>query len=188
MVPKLSWSISLPDNGSIDPGWTLDRCPDYWIRLSAQRSVAEGLIWWKKMEINSCHTLERELMMLNFTPCFICMSFFFSWSARGSFHRQKLFRGVKIDFFTPYGDGDFGRVEDERIAPKTPKSEVTHEDEASGRQKCFAGWLLWLKIQDQPDYHATRIVQQNDSSSAVMLPKKENWINGWLDNKEIIVK
>lgn len=115
-------------------------------------------------------------------------AFFFPWSARGSFHRQKLFRGVKIDFFTPYGDGDFGRVEDVRIAPKTPKSEVTHEDEASGRQKCFAGWLLWLKIQDQPDYHATRIVQQNDSSSAVMLPKKENWINGWLDNKEIIVK
>lgn len=56
--------------------------------------------------------------------------FFFSWTARGSFLRQKLFCGVKIDFLSPYGDGDFGRVEDVRIAPKT-NSEVTHEDEAS---------------------------------------------------------
>ena len=55
---------------------------------------------------------------------------FFFLDCERKFSQTKTFSGVKIDFFSPYGDGDFGRVEDVRIAPKT-NSEVTHEDEGS---------------------------------------------------------
>lgn len=50
MAPKLSWSISLPDNGSIDPELDAGQMSG----LLDPAFSAEGLIWWKKMEINSC--------------------------------------------------------------------------------------------------------------------------------------
>lgn len=140
------------------PGWTLDRCPGYWIRLSVQRVWFDGKRW--KL-IHARLRRGSSWYWISHLVSFAWAFFFFSWTARGSFLRQKLFCGVKIDFLSPYGDGDFGRVEDVRIAPKT-NSEVTHEDEASeGRSVLwFKCMCVWFKIQDRPVYHATSFVQQ----------------------------